>query len=182
MTRRLVAIMSFSLMLSILLGAEPDALIIPSPWLLKFSVITTPAIFCFIFLRMVGYNPSRLVGNGVLALFGTVLLTCANYDSPIACLVVVAFVCNATVILANGGRMPVDRELYMRGGGRPIPEGSIYCFAGNSTRLQFLCDRLHHPILGNGVYSIGDAILLFAVSLFPLQIMYRALVARQLIG
>lgn len=94
-----------------------------------------------------------------------------NWHLPPARLAAIGALLNATVILANGGHMPVEpgalrlaglegQEAFLRGAG-----DGLHVLAGEGTRLLLLGDWI--PLAGR-VVSPGDLVLAVALFLLPL--------------
>ena len=84
---------------------------------------------------------------------------------------------NFLVILANGGRMPVDTAQVPPSPRLDALLGDLIPHYGNmtdGTRLAFLCDRIPVRFFTSAMLSVGDIILWFGLLLFMVHAMRTA--------
>jgi hypothetical protein len=121
------------------------------------------------------------LGLGTMAAVAVVLFRNGLSPRRPACLIaVVGIVLNLTVMLANDGRMPRADELAARPGqiaawSATEPTLSNVTPAGEHTRLALLGDIIAEPgwIPSSNVFSIGDVLLAFGLTVWSFQITRR---------
>jgi hypothetical protein len=116
----------------------------------------------------------------VLALAAIVAWTILHFDRlPGIWLVTAGGLANLTVILANGGRMPVAAEL----AGALVQRGHIgqYTLLGPGTNLSFLADWISISPIPEA-YSPGDLVIALGIALVVLLGVRPLNASKQLVG
>lgn len=132
--------------------------------------IWTPVCFAIVFIFFVAYQVAAIAeykATGILRVFSMlagVLLASritARF-SPSKALLMLAGMCNSSVMIANNWHMPIDSAQFFRlKTDHPNAMPSIdYVLTDNSTKLDWLCDRIYtFSVFPGGIASVGDVLL-----------------------
>ena len=124
-------------------------------------------------IQMVAYNKviglmNILVNGG----FATSLFFLTQPEFFILKLVVTGgYFCNFLALVANGGRMPVEKSILEQYDVQLSYNNPTHCNTDSSTKLRFINDRFVFPsITKNEAISLGDIILQCGILLSAIQI------------
>ena len=125
---------------------------------------------------------TALVFFAVLQYSTLVVFLLLNFPKPGLRIVLVGSLCNAAVILANGGRMPIGSALYSAFGQNAVDRVASapqYLYAPDGAPLLFLGDILPVRFPVSYMVSLGDLFISLGVFLFAWYLVRRPRAARR---